>query len=759
MKKPLLLSLFALIATLSHAQNWELVSQKQAYPRAKKENKVKRNQKIFKLDRKTLDEKLVNVSSRGKNNKGTIINMPNVNGNLERFEIWEASNFSEIGQKKFPNIRSYTGKSLADPYSTIRFSTGPSGISATTFRGNSSSEYLETFSTDGKYFEIHQNGASKYPNQKTEIEPNDVTKTKRADLSTNNNEITTLRLALSVTGEYSQYFGGTKEKALEAMNNTLTRVNGIFEKDLAINLNFIDNIEELIYLDPETDPYSVYVDGISPSISHNLVNNWMVELQTNLRDSIGENNYDLGHLIGYNVDDRTTSYRSNPNCIGCVCDSSFPKGKGSGTSSRFLGDPEGEDFDYEVVAHEIAHQLGANHTYSHLPEGANNVQVEPGSGSTIMATSSTFGEFLVQKQLDNYFANVNIQQIKNNINSKSCGIKSRIKNTPPTIELGKTTYHIPLSTAFKLDAKIHDNENDAVLVNWEQINSDSSNEGDYDSRVGSQKVLGPNFRSVKPTKETYRYFPGLNHILNDNLFDIQDPAISPWEWVSTWESLTEVPREYDFAITARDNNPNGALNSYENVKVIVTPNTAPFRVHTPNIDQKLRLNEQNFNVIWSVANTNSAPIETSHVKVSISWDGGSSFDELGIVENTGTASFTIPRNAKTTDNGYIMIEAVDNIFLAVKRFATEGTLSTKDIDIQKLNIYPNPTNGDFTVDLKAIGNIKIDITDLTGRTVYTETDYANGDYKKSIRTKLSSGTYIIKISSNEGTTTSKIMIR
>jgi hypothetical protein len=35
---------------------------------------------------------------------------------------------------------------------------------------------------------------------------------------------------LSVTGEYGAYFGGTVPGALTAMNATLTRVNGVFEK-------------------------------------------------------------------------------------------------------------------------------------------------------------------------------------------------------------------------------------------------------------------------------------------------------------------------------------------------------------------------------------------------------------------------------------------------------------------------------------------------------------------------------------------------
>jgi hypothetical protein len=48
---------------------------------------------------------------------------------------------------------------------------------------------------------------------------------------------------------------GTKEKALAAMNTT-SRVNGIFNKDLAVQLVLIANNDAVVYLDAATDPYS-----------------------------------------------------------------------------------------------------------------------------------------------------------------------------------------------------------------------------------------------------------------------------------------------------------------------------------------------------------------------------------------------------------------------------------------------------------------------------------------------------------------------
>jgi hypothetical protein len=60
-----------------------------------------------------------------------------------------------------------------------------------------------------------------------------------------------LRLALSCNGECANYFGATSSAqvglVLAAFNNTLTRCNGIFEKDLALHVNLIASTTNVIY--------------------------------------------------------------------------------------------------------------------------------------------------------------------------------------------------------------------------------------------------------------------------------------------------------------------------------------------------------------------------------------------------------------------------------------------------------------------------------------------------------------------------------
>src|SRR5690606_29166716 len=98
-------------------------------------------------------------------------------------------------------------------------------------------------------------------------------------------QLLNFRLAMSCNGEYTQYFGGTVAGALAAINATITRVNGVFEQDLAIHLSIIANTDLVIFTNPGTDPYT----GMGQ---------WNNQLQATLTANIGEANYDVGHMFG-----------------------------------------------------------------------------------------------------------------------------------------------------------------------------------------------------------------------------------------------------------------------------------------------------------------------------------------------------------------------------------------------------------------------------------------------------------------------------
>lgn len=67
-------------------------------------------------------------------------------------------------------------------------------------------------------------------------------------------------------------------QAAAAINATMTRVNGVFEKDFAIHMNVLD-LPQLIYTDPNTDPYSPASTGAGGA--------WNLEVQKTLTNVIG----------------------------------------------------------------------------------------------------------------------------------------------------------------------------------------------------------------------------------------------------------------------------------------------------------------------------------------------------------------------------------------------------------------------------------------------------------------------------------------
>src|SRR5690606_30855529 len=551
---------------------------------------------LYSFDKQELQQQLANVPARFSDLPGNIISLPNANGEMERFEVWEASNFTPALQAKFPEIRSYAGVGIDDPTAYLRFSLSPDGISTMTLRPGKS-EFIEPYTADNSKYIVfdsktHRN-EGEVPFECSTPETAALVNDSQEILSANKSDtgvFQTYRLAQSVTGEYSAYFGGTLAGAMGGINATMTRVNGVFEKDFSLQLILVDNNDEVVYLNASTDPYT----------SPGNIATTQTQLQNTLNSVIGVNNYDIGHIF------HRTGGGGNAGCIGCICGS----GKGQGYTSPGTGGPEGDWFDIDYVAHEMGHQLGANHTFSHGWEGT-GANVEPGSGSTIMGYAGiTF--YNVQAHSDDYFVYKSIQQVQTNLQNKPCAQNTDLTNQPPVVDAGED-YNIPQGTPFKLTGTATDPDGDVMVYNWEQNDSGNSNTTDINSRVSPTKNIGPNFRSHPHTTEPVRYMPKFQYVLADQL--------TRWQ---NWESVNTVSRALNFAFTARDNNAEGGQTATDLMRVNVRSQAGPFVVTNPAEDQDVDL-DTTMMIEWDVAGTDADPINTSNVKISLSLDEGDTF--------------------------------------------------------------------------------------------------------------------------------------
>ncbi|WP_072781720.1 hypothetical protein [Flavobacterium haoranii] len=80
--------------------------------------------KLFEFDYTKFKSKLINVPKRGEffGQSSVIVSVPNPDGTLTDYRIIEASNFEDILQDKFPEIRSFAGNAVDNSGSVIRFS-------------------------------------------------------------------------------------------------------------------------------------------------------------------------------------------------------------------------------------------------------------------------------------------------------------------------------------------------------------------------------------------------------------------------------------------------------------------------------------------------------------------------------------------------------------------------------------------------------------------------------------------------------------
>lgn len=624
--------------------------------------------KLFDLNIDPLRQALFSVTDRNNIQSSTIISLPNAEGQIEKFEVYEASNFEPALQAQFPLIRAFSGRGITDKYATLKMSISPRGLQTMVFRMDKEAEFIEPYSQDHTVYAVYksQRKNGQLPWSCSTADQSIATGinnglTNSGITSRSGGDLKTMRLAQSVTAEYSNYFGATTSAqvslVMSAINATIARCNGVYEKDLALHLNLIASTPNVIYYNPATDPYDDGATGSGGS--------WNNQLQTTLTNVIGDANYDIGHLFG------ASGGGGNAGCIGCVCLS----GKGSGFTSPNDGVPQGDNFDIDYVVHEVGHQLGGNHTFSHNNEGS-GVNKEPGSGITIMGYAGITAQDLAPHSIA-FYHQATIAQIQANLATKTCPVTTTISNATPVVG-ALTNYTIPKSTPFALTGSATDtNAGDALSYSWEQNDNAGSTQTAASSVASPTKATGPNWISFSPTASPVRLFPKLATILAGGL--ISGPLTGGDAGANT-EALSSVARILNFRLTVRDNAPyitspaSVGQTQFKDMAVTVSSASGPFAVSTPNTGVTWTAGSAQ-TVTWSVNGSDLTPVSCASVKISLSTDGGNTFPTviLSSTPNDGTEVITVPSASTTTAR--IKIEAVGNIFFDISNanFTISGT--------------------------------------------------------------------------------------
>lgn len=692
--------------------------------------------KLFSINRDLLSKKL-----SAKSFQENILELPTPNG-VQKFYIKEASVFADALAAKFPEIRSYVGIGIDDPTARVRFSNSTIGLHAMITSGKYPMYLIDPFTKDKNtaiaYFK-NETAKSKFEclveEVKTPLNQQKFKKTSNA----NDGKLRTYRMALIGTAEYSQFHltnqgiaaGATdatkKAAVLSAMNASMTRINGVFERDLGVTMQLVANNENLIFFNAATD-----------GLTNNDISTLIDESQTKCDAVIGDANYDIGHVYAWVNDESGNGLAGG----GVVCATGE---KAQGVTMRKT--PMGDRFDIDLVAHEIGHQFGANHTQNGDCNRFNATAVEPGSGTTIMGYAG-FCDPNVQNTSDAYFHAVSIAEMWNYVtNTATCAVETLTGNDAPSANAG-VDISIPKSTPFILNGSATDaNAGNALTYTWEQLDNQT---GVAIPPVATNAV-GPLFRSVSPTSETKRFMPALTTVLAGNT-------------ASTWEVLPSVARTMKFAFTVRDNVGNGAATARDDRVIIVDGSSGPFLMTSQNVATTLNGGSTQ-TITWSVANTNTIPVNCTHVNILLSTDGGVTFPNVLVSNTPNDGTEDVVLTNITTAQARLKIEPVNNIFYAVNAtdFSIDKTTSVIDELFTNFKVFPNPSKGNITIkfDMKSSTNkVVLQLFDIRGRMI-SESNYTinSTTFEKELNYRnVAKGLYVLKVENGVHRISKKILI-
>ena len=485
------------------------------------------------------------------------------------------------------------------------------------------------------------------------------------------------RIATSTTGEFYQArdTGNGLIDVVFSIVADLIGANATFEPEVAVRLIIAAISSQVIYDDPDTDPFNnasqcsdsgeaCMANSDCPVDETCDANRSACELRGDNRnnlvavvDAMDPSTYDLGFLF---------AARAGGGANGCawfsVCleDAGLDhKGNGAGLMGGF-----GTSSASGLIAHEGGHLLGARHTFSgqqgsctqnEFTAGNSESGYAPGSGTTRMSyrglcdddpDDTDLGDNVDTSEdstrypgTSNYFHSRSSDEIVDNVFSgdgSNCGTLAMTANNPPVVDAGPD-YTIPQDTPFTLVGEAMDDE--PLTFNWEQYDR-AETRRPIDS-VGLDN--GPIFRSVPPTTDNTRTFP---HLL-DLLAGVQRNG----------EILPTVDREMNFRFIARDNRMGGGGVAYDSM--VVNVESQPFFITNPN--SGFLQADCPLPVTWTVGGGDVA----DNVSVLYSIDGGMNFDETLVASTANDGDFDTRVPCETGDGKRVKVAAVGNIFFDI----------------------------------------------------------------------------------------------
>lgn len=586
------------------------------------------------------------------------IDLPMPYGGLQTFNVYPSLVMAAELAVKFPQIKTYKIISVEDPTVSGTLDVGNKGFHAYLF-DSGGEVFIDpvSASTQQEYYSYYKRdyasitprvfscGVSSILDTENLVTESKITVPKIL-ARTSTDDFISYRIAVATTGEYSQAVKNpgsitSTQIAADALAEVITvisRINEIFGRDLAIRFELVTDNNLVVYTDPLDD---LYTDPTNASL---LID----ENQAVLDDVLGTSAYDIGHV--FSADGGGLAV------LGAACLDSY-KAQGESGHPNPVGDP----FYIDIVAHELGHQLGANHSFNGMTDSCSGnrnraTAYEPGSGSTIMAYSGICGGENTSIFSNASFHAGSIVEIINYTrldDGSSCSL-AIAGQLAPTVNAGQD-FTIPGGTAFTLSGSSTGSNS---TYQWDQMDTGTAtNATTHGSDNGSNAL----FRSYAPVASAERTLPTLATLLGTN----SDPL------AAKAETLPTENRTLNFRLTAR--NGSGGVGE-DDMQVVVDGNAGPFELLQPTTNVVLDSGLPQ-SIQWNAACTNAAPVNCASVDILLTTDNGQTYTALASsVPNSGIASVTLPSINTTTAR--IKLMCSDNIFFDISNVDFEINNST-----------------------------------------------------------------------------------
>src|SRR3954454_23037855 len=285
---------------------WERVDSKSLNPAARRPI-VPSLYRTFRLNEATLLQVLSTAPMEftdAARERPPVIYLPMPDGAMARFHFEESPIVEPELAAKYPQFKTYRAQGIDDPTASARFDWLPTGFHALIlapsgtvlidpYAEGDTEDYISYWKKDAanttKGFRCDFNEEDALANSLRPGIP--------APAVTSGTQLRTYRLALAATNEYTVAVGSnTVAGALAAEVLIMNRVNGVYERDLAIHMNIVANNDLITFAGDNPGCGGACNAGNDP-YSNGDGGSMLGQNQTKIDSVIGTANYDIGHVF------------------------------------------------------------------------------------------------------------------------------------------------------------------------------------------------------------------------------------------------------------------------------------------------------------------------------------------------------------------------------------------------------------------------------------------------------------------------------